>query len=64
MARSLMTLSMFFTPFKNSEVIRVDMFLQDLTLLCIFQYRYQYLFSQKTSLYCGFIKFIKIAVGL
>ena len=31
------------------------MFLQDLTLMCIYQNQCQYLFPQKTSFYYGFI---------
>ena len=46
---------MFFTPYENSKVVIFDMLLQDLALLCIYQYQYQYLFPQETSFYCGFI---------
>ena len=42
------TLYMFFTPFKNSEVVIANMFLQDLTIFFIYQYQFE-LFSQKTS---------------
>ena len=59
---------MFSTPFENSEVVIVDMFLQDLTRLCIYLYQYQYLFPQKILFYCGYIYnefiFINIDVGL
>ena len=44
-----------FTPFESSEVVKVNIFLQDLTLMCIDQNQCQYLFPQKTSFYCGFV---------
>ena len=49
-----MTLNMFFTTYECSEVATVNMFLQDLTLMCIYQ-NSQYLLPQKKSYYCGFI---------
>ena len=51
----MMTLNMFFAPFESSEVVIVNMFLADLTLMCIYQNQCQYLSPQKTSFYCGFI---------
>ena len=55
------------TPFENSEVVIVNTFLQDLTRLCIYLYRYQYLFPQKLN-FCCYINnefvFINIDVGL
>ena len=65
---SLITLDMFSTPFENSEVVRVDVILQDLTRLCIYLYKYQYLFPQKIYFHCGYISnefvFIYVDVGL
>ena len=31
-----------FTPYENSEVVVLDMFLPDLTPFCIYLYQYQY----------------------
>lgn len=40
-------LNIFFTPFENNEVVILDMFLQDLTLLYIYQYHINICFHRK-----------------
>ena len=44
----LKALNKFFTPFEKREVVIVELYLQDLTFLCVYQYQYHYLFPQIT----------------